>query len=194
MNKIAIPLLALVFIVGTSLFYFQNQKTKKSIPILEEKIKKTDDIADKNKEAYHPEPVSTVSDTNSDSESVVENKETETSTNEKTIKIDRPKKNDIVSSPLEISGEARGWYFEASFPVEMLDSQGKLIGSTKAQAQSDWMTDQSVPFKAKIKFNPGEAAEGKLVFKKDNPSGNPELDESYEIPVRFKEADGEKIL
>jgi hypothetical protein len=44
-----------------------------------------------------------------------------------------------------------------------------------------------VPFSAALGFiKPSGLNSGFLVFKKDNPSGLPQNDESYKIPVNFK--------
>src|SRR6185436_520379 len=57
------------------------------------------------------------------------------------------KAGDTVSSPLTVTGEARGnWYFEASFPAVLVDWDGKIIAQLPAQAQGDWMTQEFVPF------------------------------------------------
>jgi hypothetical protein len=97
------------------------------------------------------------------------------------------KVGETVKSPLEISGEALGtWYFEASFPVKIYDANGKLLGSVPAQAQSDWETENFVPFKALLYFATSTTDSGTLVLEKDNPSGLPQNAGQYEIPVRFK--------
>jgi immunoglobulin-like protein involved in spore germination len=93
-----------------------------------------------------------------------------------------------IASPLVLTGEARGpWYFEASFPVEILDAQGKSIAQVPAQAQKEWMTESFVPFKATITF-PAQpsGSKGTLILHKDNPSGLPEHDRSLIIPIVFK--------
>ena len=93
----------------------------------------------------------------------------------------------LIASPLHIEGEARGsWYFEASFPIQLLDANGKQLGVTTGQAQSDWMTPDLVPFQADLKFSTPTTTTGKLILKKDNPSGLPENEAEQIIPVRFK--------
>lgn len=100
--------------------------------------------------------------------------------------------NDTVSSPLVITGEARGnWYFEASFPLYITDWDGKIIGEGVATAQGDWMTTDFVPFKATLTFNTADISgnysqRGTLILKKDNPSGLPKHDDALEIPVMLK--------
>lgn len=102
------------------------------------------------------------------------------------IKIETPLPDEIIASPLQISGQAIGnWYFEAVFPIKLLDANGKEIARISAQAQSDWMTGEPVPFKATLEFENPQTATGTLVFEKDNPSGLPENSAKKEISVRF---------
>jgi hypothetical protein len=103
------------------------------------------------------------------------------------IKISAPRPNTNVASPLTITGEARGtWYFEASFPVKLLDANGKVLAAGPAQAQSDWMTTNFVPFKVTLTFTAPTTATGTLILEKDNPSGLPQNDDSLRVPVRFR--------
>ena len=115
--------------------------------------------------------------------------ETETTSKEPAedrIKVTKPLPNQVIENPLIIEGEARGtWFFEASFPVKLLDANGNVIASHFAQAQSDWMTENFVAFKAQIEFEKPSTDTGVLVLEKDNPSGLPENDAKIEIPVRF---------
>ena len=87
-----------------------------------------------------------------------------------------------------MKGEARGtWNFEASFPVVLTNWDGLIIAEGIAQAQSDWMTEDFVPFIATLNFEkPSYGKNGFLILKKDNPSGLSQNDESLEIPVNFK--------
>ncbi len=91
----------------------------------------------------------------------------------------------IISSPLTVTGRARGVYFEASFPIELVDGNGKSLAQVPAQAQSDWMTTEFVPFIATLTFTKPTTATGTLILRNDNPSGLPENSIEYRIPVRF---------
>jgi len=103
------------------------------------------------------------------------------------IRIDYPRPNTIISSPLSISGQAVGyWYFEASFPVELYDSSGNLLGQGIATAQSDWMTEDFVPFEVDLEFQKPTDKYGLLILRKDNASGDPRLNDSLEVPVIFE--------
>lgn len=103
------------------------------------------------------------------------------------IMIEHPRPNELVTSPLMISGQARGsWFFEASFPVKLLDGTGNIIASVPATAKGDWMTEALVPFDAIVTFATHTAATGTLILEKDNPSGLPEHADSLHFPIRFR--------
>lgn len=103
------------------------------------------------------------------------------------IRVDVPQSNDYVISPLLVIGEARGnWFFEASFPVRLIDENGEEIASGVAEAQDEWMTEEFVPFEAELIFKSMPTTEkGTLILEKDNPSGLPENAAQLEIPVIF---------
>ncbi len=103
------------------------------------------------------------------------------------IRVSSPLPNSLITSPLLIKGEARGnWYFEASFPVKLLDGNGNQIAITPVQAQGEWMTMDFVPFETTLFFTvPTTTPNGFLILEKDNPSGEPQFDTSISIPVRF---------
>ncbi len=103
------------------------------------------------------------------------------------VKVAQPIPGDLVSSPVKVKGEARGnWYFEASFPIQVLDANGKEIGIGIAQAQGEWMTTEFVPFDVDITFTVPTTSTGSIVLVKDNPSGLPEFDDQVVVPVKFK--------
>lgn len=92
--------------------------------------------------------------------------------------------NEGLTSPLTLTGEARGnWFFEASFPVVLLDKNGKEIAQTSAQTQGEWMTEDFVPFTATLEFTAPAGEKGTIVFKKANPSGLPENDNELSLSV-----------
>ncbi len=102
------------------------------------------------------------------------------------IRVSSPQAGQAVSSPLVVAGEARGtWYFEASFPVKLLDADGRPLAVAPAQAQGDWMTEEFVPFQVSLAFDLPPTATGTLVLQKDNPSGLPENDDEIRLPVEF---------
>lgn len=110
------------------------------------------------------------------------------------IRLNTPRPNQVIESPLTIKGVARGsWFFEASFPVVLTDWDGLIIGQGIAQAKGDWMTSEFVPFEAKLTFTADKnvySNKGTLILRKDNPSGLPEHDDALEIPVVLAEVTG----
>jgi hypothetical protein len=93
----------------------------------------------------------------------------------------------MVSSPLHVEGEAKGWYFEAAFPIKITDLKGNVLGSGPAAAEGDWTIADFVPFAADITFIvPAAVSSGFIVFSKDNPSGDPQYADSFKVPVVFK--------
>ena len=107
------------------------------------------------------------------------------------IRLNTPRPNQEISSPLVIEGEARGiWYFEGDFPIILTDWDGKIIAEGYATAKGEWMDEGFVPFKGELVFeNPTYSNHGSLILKKDNPSDLPEHDDALEIPILFKEID-----
>lgn len=103
------------------------------------------------------------------------------------------KEGETIMSPLKITGEVSdGWFFEGSFPVTLVNWDGLIIAEGLATAKGDWMTANFVPFEVELKFtkpanpnNQNYAKKGAIIFKKDNPSGLPQYDAAYELPVRF---------
>jgi hypothetical protein len=102
-------------------------------------------------------------------------------------RLSAPRSGEVVRGPLRVLGEAPGgWFFEASFPVRLMDATGRELVAAPAQAQGDWMTPEYVPFEAILLF---EAPLGttslpaKLILEKDNPSGLPENAAKVEIPL-----------
>lgn len=106
------------------------------------------------------------------------------------IRVAKPQAGTEISSPLEIRGEARGnWFFEASFPVRLVDENGKELASGIAEAEGEWMTEKFVPFKATLVFDRKEARSGKLILLKANASDLEELDDSFAVPVVFSQGE-----
>lgn len=104
------------------------------------------------------------------------------------IIIENPRPNQIISSPLFIKGEARGfWFFEADFPIRLYDEKGGEIAFVSAQAREEWMTEDFVSFEAILEFSTPQTQKGLLVFEKDNPSGLVEFEDELKMPVRFFE-------
>lgn len=102
------------------------------------------------------------------------------------IRVTSPSSDAVVASPLNVEGQARGnWYFEASFPVKLLDANGKQLAIAPAQAQGEWMKEDFVPFKVTLTFPEPTTDSGTLILEKDNPSGLPQNADELRIPVKF---------
>jgi hypothetical protein len=103
------------------------------------------------------------------------------------ITLRAPRPNAILRSPLTLEGSARGpWFFEASFPVYLVDADGDTIAVGPATAEGEWMTEAFVPFKATLTFTPPAAETGTLILAKSNASGLPEHGAEVRIPIRFR--------
>jgi len=101
------------------------------------------------------------------------------------IVVDSPAPGETIVSPLTVSGRARGaWFFEGDFPMNIVDTDGSLIGQGYCTAKGPWMTDKFVPFEGTIVFKkPVSVNKGVLRLRKDNPTGLPIHDDALEIPV-----------
>lgn len=119
------------------------------------------------------------------------------------VRVHEPRSGMTVTSPLEVTGEARGtWFFEASFPLVLVDWDGKIIAQGYASAildpddpESTWMTGDFVLFSGTLEFatpyEGGSAApdfmrRGTLILQKDNPSGLTQYDDAVEVSVLFE--------
>jgi hypothetical protein len=103
------------------------------------------------------------------------------------IQVDLPYPGAVTGKEFAVMGKARGtWYFEASFPVQVLDKEGNVLFAAPAQAQSNWMTEDFVPFKVNVKVPESYIGPATLILKKDNPSGEPSRDASISFPFTIE--------
>jgi hypothetical protein len=103
------------------------------------------------------------------------------------ITVSNPRPNQKIISPLKITGQARGtWYFEATFPFELFDANGKSLAKGFVTANGEWMTENFVPFSGDITFARPQTKTGKLVIQNANPSGLQENQKTLEMPVSFE--------
>jgi hypothetical protein len=99
------------------------------------------------------------------------------------VKLDVIKPGVTVSPTFTVRGEARGtWFFEASFPVEVLDKDGNRLTVAVAQAEGEWMTEEFVSFSAPVTIE-NYSGPATLVLHRDNASGLPEHDASMSVPI-----------
>jgi len=119
--------------------------------------------------------------------------ESTTGQKEDLIRVTKPGILDLVENPIQIEGEAKGfWFFEASFPVKLVDVDGKILGTGIAKAESEWMTENFVLFKAELTYSADSDGSGRIILQRDNPSVLPQNDDSFEIPVRYQKT-GDKM-
>lgn len=104
-----------------------------------------------------------------------------------------PEENEAINFPLVITGETKGtWFFEGSFPVEILNTKQEVIATTFAQGESDWMTTEFVPWTITFAERPeklepvSSSPNAYIKFKNDNPSGDPIRDKSFILPIRLR--------
>ncbi len=110
------------------------------------------------------------------------------------VRVASPQPYGQINSPVSITGQAPGtWFFEASFPIYIVNWDGLIVGEGYARAKKDWMTTAYVPFEASIFYKLPDkpvagtySEEGVIIFKKDNPSGLLKYDDSFEVPVIFE--------
>jgi hypothetical protein len=103
------------------------------------------------------------------------------------IRVSTPTPGAVTGKEFLVKGEARGtWFFEASFPIEVLDQNGARIAIAIAQAEGDWMTTEFVPFSATVRVPETYIGPAIIVLRKDNPSGLPEHDASASSPITIE--------
>ncbi|MBI2103651.1 hypothetical protein HYT59_01460 [Candidatus Woesebacteria bacterium] len=98
-----------------------------------------------------------------------------------------PTSNSKVTSPLTIKGRVpAGWMFEGVAQVKLLDTNRNVIAQAPAEEVTPgaWTDEEPDKFKSTLTFTT-TAKSGHLVIEADNPSGLPENDKSYQIPVKF---------
>lgn len=87
-----------------------------------------------------------------------------------TLVVEAPLANAQVTSPLVATGVApSNWYFEAVLPARIESADGTLIAEAPAQAQSDWMVEGPVRFKAELTFSVTAETPAVLVLQEDMP-------------------------
>lgn len=99
------------------------------------------------------------------------------------ISIDNLPAGAPITLPYTVRGTVVGnWFFEGSFPVELSDASGKVLGTALAKTDADWMTTDRIPFTVAL---PAMNYHGPLIitFRKDNPSGEARFDASFAITV-----------
>lgn len=102
------------------------------------------------------------------------------------IQVATPTPAMLVTNPMEISGQARGfWFFEASFPAKIVDANGVELAAFSIETTDDWMTEEFVNFSVTVPFATSTTATGTLILHNSNPSGEEKYDEELLIPIQF---------
>lgn len=167
MTKYSVALVVVVGLMGASFWYLNSIKTP-DIEIEEEEVVVEEENNTEEKISYVPSSASDL------------------------IKIDSPKPGEKdISSPIKITGEARGnWFFEATAPVMLTNWDGLIIAEGYITAKGEWMTEDFVPFEGEIVFDtkdiPDFNKRGSLIIKNSNASGLPERDMAAEMVIFFK--------
>lgn len=104
------------------------------------------------------------------------------------IVVTSPRPGQTISSPVIVTGRARGsWFFEGDFPLVLKDVNGGVISESYATAQGAWMTKEFVSFVGTLQFaTPPAVARGVLVIKKDNPTGQRGADREILLRIFLK--------
>ena len=107
------------------------------------------------------------------------------------IRIDTPVPGDTISSPLKITGEARGtWFFEGSTWAVLTDWDGRIIAKGSIWTEN-WTTEDFVPFSGTLEFTKpqGENNRGNLIIQGANQGVNPSSlseDRAAEMVIFFQ--------
>ncbi|MCA9387356.1 hypothetical protein KC669_04955 [Candidatus Dojkabacteria bacterium] len=139
---------------------------------------------------------SSISNDTDNSQEVINNNDNQSSeSNEKTWKYISDKGAELVliepsdisrtKCPINIKGqmENKGWFFEATFPLKLVDSNGEIVEQTFATATSEWTTEGFVDFDATINCAVNNLSGYKLILMADNAADLPELDDSITIEL-----------
>ena len=108
------------------------------------------------------------------------------------ITVDYPREQDVIESPLNMSGTVRGsWLFEANAPVILTDWDGRILAEGYIEAEGEWMTGDYVPFTGTLEFETPEdigdfSDTGSIIFQRANPSDMREHDMALEYIIRFR--------
>jgi len=96
--------------------------------------------------------------------------------------VTAPAANATVTSPLHVTGVApANWYFENSFPVQLVDAQGNTIAEAPATPRVNWMENtEPKEFAATLTFSATGPAT--LVLQEDN-SGDRPMPRETRVPV-----------
>jgi hypothetical protein len=102
------------------------------------------------------------------------------------IRVSSPRPGDLVVSGEihELTGEARGyWFFEATFPFEIIGENGEELFAHYATAEGEWMTEEFVTFNAEFTLPSNYEGPATLILRRSNASGLSEHDDELTVPI-----------
>jgi hypothetical protein len=100
------------------------------------------------------------------------------------VVVELPFPGAVVGKDFSVIGKARGtWFFEASFPLLLLDKDGAVLAQSYAMTADEWMTTEFVNFKGDFKVPEYYIGPATLILSKDNPAGEPRFDASLSFPI-----------
>lgn len=103
------------------------------------------------------------------------------------VTVELPTPGAVTGKEFGIIGQARGyWFFEGSFPIEILDKDGNILTTGIATALGEWMTEDFVKFVSEVKVPETYIGTAIVVLKNDNPSGLPENEKSISFPITIE--------
>jgi len=103
------------------------------------------------------------------------------------IVVELPFPGAVTGKEFSVIGKARGyWFFEATFPMLLLDKDGNTIATGYSQAEGEWMVEDFVPFKGEMKVPESYIGPATLILGKSNASGLPEHDASISFPITIE--------
>lgn len=115
---------------------------------------------------------------------------------EKHLKILNPQPNEIVNFPLDVEviidntdTTCRSWtVFEGQGgTVELQDENKQFMGTAVLKTTQEWMTSDPVTYKALLQpQNPLQTQKAFLIFHSENPSGLPENEQIFTLPISIK--------
>jgi hypothetical protein len=101
------------------------------------------------------------------------------------IIITEPASGSAIISPATIIGSApKGWTFEGVLSILIEDSQHNKIAGGSVLTKEINTSDNRVSFETSLPFST-KVVSGFITIKNDNPSGLPENEKSFSLPVTF---------
>lgn len=81
---------------------------------------------------------------------------------------------------------SQSWFFEGTFPIELVDQDGNTLSQGSVQTSDDWTTTPHPYFMGELSYSDSAPKQATLILRNDNPSGLPENEVRYEIPLTLR--------